>query len=163
MGFLCGSDGKEYACNAGDQGLIPGLERSAGGGHGNPLWYSLRENPMDRGAWWATVHGVTKSWTWLKWLSTQQHAKMGKLRQRAVKSSPASSWWSQYMEAQHSGPGALSSILPLCTAADVLVIFFQIEFRKNSCQFIRLYRKIFYFIWKCYYFYYWINVHLSYS
>ena len=50
-------------------GLTPGLERSPGGGHGNPLQYSCLENPMDRGAWWATVHRVTKSQTWLKCLS----------------------------------------------------------------------------------------------
>ena len=55
--------GKESACNAGDSALIPGLGRSPGGGNGNPLWYSCLENPMDRGAWWATVHGVAKSWT----------------------------------------------------------------------------------------------------
>ena len=41
---------------------IPGLERSPGGRNGNPLWYSCLENPIDRGAWWATVHGVAKSW-----------------------------------------------------------------------------------------------------
>ena len=55
--------------NAGDirgEGLIPGLGRTPGGGHGNPLQYSCLENPMDRGAWWATVHGVTKSQTQLK-------------------------------------------------------------------------------------------------
>ena len=46
-------------------GSIPGLGRSPGGGHGNPLQYSCLENPMDRGAWWATVHGVTKSWAQL--------------------------------------------------------------------------------------------------
>ena len=46
-----------------DTGLIPGLGRSPGGGHGNPLQYSCLENPMDRGTWWATVHGVTKSGT----------------------------------------------------------------------------------------------------
>ena len=49
-----------------DLGSIPGLGRSPGGGHGNPLPYSRLENPMDRGAWRATVHGVTKSWTQLK-------------------------------------------------------------------------------------------------
>ena len=53
---------KESACKAGDPGLIPGLERSWGGGHGNPLQYYCLENPMDRGAWWATVHGVARSW-----------------------------------------------------------------------------------------------------
>ena len=51
------------ACNAGDPGLIPGLGRSPGEGNGNPLQYSCLENPMDGGAWWATVHGVAKSRT----------------------------------------------------------------------------------------------------
>ena len=58
-----GSYGKESACNAGDLGSIPGLRRSPGEGNGNPLQYSCLENPMDRRAWWATVHGVTKIWT----------------------------------------------------------------------------------------------------
>ena len=58
-----GSDGKESACNVGDLGLIPGLGISSGGGHGNPLQYSCLKNPMERGAWWATIHGVAKSWT----------------------------------------------------------------------------------------------------
>ena len=53
-----------------DSGLIPGSGRSPGGGHGNPLQYSCLENPMDRGAWRATVHGVTQSQTQLKRLST---------------------------------------------------------------------------------------------
>ena len=72
MGFHGGSDGKESACNAGatrDEGSNPGLGRSPVEGLGNPLQYSCLENPMDRGAWWATVHGVTKSWTRLKQLS----------------------------------------------------------------------------------------------
>ena len=56
-----GSDGKEYACNEGDLGLIPGLGRSPGEGNGNPLQYSCLENLMDRGAWQATVNGVTQS------------------------------------------------------------------------------------------------------
>ena len=59
MGFPSGSDGKESACNAGNLGLIPGSERSPGEGNGTPLQYSCLENPMDRGAWWATVYGVT--------------------------------------------------------------------------------------------------------
>ena len=58
-GFHGGSDGKESACNAGDPDLIPVLGRSPGEGNGSPLQYSCLENPMDRGAWWATVHGVT--------------------------------------------------------------------------------------------------------
>ena len=56
-----GSASKESACNAGDLGSIPGSGRSPGGGHDNPLQHSCLENPMDREAWWATVHGVTKS------------------------------------------------------------------------------------------------------
>ena len=65
MGFSGGARGKERLhANAGglrDAGSIPGLGRSPGGGHGNPLQYSCLENPMDRGAWWATVHGVTNA------------------------------------------------------------------------------------------------------
>ena len=67
---------KNPSANAGDKrdtGSIPGLGRSPRGGYGNPLQYSCLENPMDRGAWRATVRGVTKSWTWLKGLSTQAH------------------------------------------------------------------------------------------
>ena len=60
---------KNLPANAGDirdEGSIPGLGRSPGGGHGSPLQYSCLENPMDRGAWWATVHRVAKSRTRLK-------------------------------------------------------------------------------------------------
>ena len=67
--FPGSSVGKESACNAGDQGLIPGSGRSPREGNGNPLQYSCLENPVDRGAWSATVHGVTQSWTQLKPLS----------------------------------------------------------------------------------------------
>ena len=63
--FPGGSDSKESTCNVGGLCLIPGLGRSPGGGHGNPLQYSCLENPMDRGAWRATSHEVAKSWTWL--------------------------------------------------------------------------------------------------
>ena len=63
MCFPGGSDGKASVCNAGDPGSIPGLGRSLGEGNGTPLQYSCWENPMDGGAWWATVHGVAKSWT----------------------------------------------------------------------------------------------------
>ena len=58
-------------------GLIPGSGRCPGGGHGNPLQYSCLESPMDRGAWWAMVHGVTKRWTWLKWLSRHASTNCG--------------------------------------------------------------------------------------
>ena len=61
-GFPCSSVGKESACSAGDLGSIPGLGRSPGEANGNPLQYPCLENLMDRGAWWAAVHGVAKSW-----------------------------------------------------------------------------------------------------
>ena len=54
---------KNPPANAGDVGSIPGSERPPGGGNGNPLQYSYLENPMDRGACQATIHGVAKSWT----------------------------------------------------------------------------------------------------
>ena len=72
-GFPGGSEVKASACNAGDLGSIPGSGRSPGEGNGNPLQYSCLENPKDRGAWWASVHGVAKSrtrlsdWTELNW------------------------------------------------------------------------------------------------
>ena len=62
-GFPGGSVSKEFTYNAGDTGSTPGSGRSLGGGHGNPFHYSCLENPMDREAWWVTVHGVTKSQT----------------------------------------------------------------------------------------------------
>ena len=63
LDFPGGSDSKASAYNVGDPGSIPGLGRSPGEGNGNPLQCSCLENPMDGGAWWATVHGVAKSWT----------------------------------------------------------------------------------------------------
>ena len=65
LDFLGGSDGKASAYDAGDPGSIPGWGRSPGEGNGNPLKYSRLENPMDGGAWWATVHGVANSRTQL--------------------------------------------------------------------------------------------------
>jgi len=62
LGFPGGTRSKESTCNVGDPVLIPKSERSPGVGNGNPLQYSCLENPMDRGAWWGTVHGVAKSW-----------------------------------------------------------------------------------------------------
>ena len=72
--LLCpgGASGKEPACQCRrlrDGSLIPGSGRSSGEGHGNPLQNSCLKNPLDRGAWWAMVYGVVKSWTQLKWLS----------------------------------------------------------------------------------------------
>ena len=59
--FPGGAEVKTSACSVGDLGSIPGLGRSPGGGNGNPLQYSCLENPLDRGAWQAAIHGVTKS------------------------------------------------------------------------------------------------------
>ena len=65
-GFLGGSDSKESACNAEDEGLIPGLGRSPGEGHGYPLQSSCLEDSMDREAWRATDHGIERRWTQLR-------------------------------------------------------------------------------------------------
>ena len=72
MGFPGSSNGKEFACNVGDPGSIPGLGRSLGEGNAYPLHYYCLENSMDRGAWWATVYGVMKSQTGL----TNTHIKI---------------------------------------------------------------------------------------
>ena len=64
-GLPCSSNGKESACEGGDQGSVPGLGSSSGEGNGNPLQNSCLENPMDRGAWQPTVQGVAKSQTQL--------------------------------------------------------------------------------------------------
>ena len=61
LGLPGGSDSKESACNAGDLGLIPGLGRCPAEGNSNPLHYSCLENSMDRGAWQATLHGVSET------------------------------------------------------------------------------------------------------
>ena len=76
QGFPGGATVKNPLANAGDagdKGSVPGLGRSPGGGYGNPLQYFWLENPMERKAWWATVHRVTKSRTWLKPLNTYTH------------------------------------------------------------------------------------------
>ena len=72
-GFPGGSVVKNPPPNAGDMGLIPGSGRFPAGGNGNPLQHSWLENPMDRGAWWALVHRVAKSWIQVKWVSTRTH------------------------------------------------------------------------------------------
>ena len=64
--FPGASDSKEPTCNVGDLGSIPGSGRSPGEGNGNPLQEFFLWNPKDRGPWWPKVHGVTKSWTWLR-------------------------------------------------------------------------------------------------
>ena len=76
-GFPGGANGKEPTCqgrlDVRDTGSIPGSRRSPEGGHSSSLQHSCLENPMDRGAWQAAVHGVTQSWTQLKRLSTHTH------------------------------------------------------------------------------------------
>ena len=84
MGFLGGPMVKNPPANAGDVGLIPGWGRSPGGGNGNPLQYSCLENPMDRGVWWVTVHGVMKSWTWLSIYTHTKSVKLGPSLQSAL-------------------------------------------------------------------------------
>ena len=69
-GLPWGSDGKESACKVKDVDLIPRSRRPSGEGNGIPFQYSCLEDPVDRGAWWATVHGVTESWTGLSKLHT---------------------------------------------------------------------------------------------
>jgi len=65
QGFPSGSMVKNLPANSGDAGWIPGSGRSPGGGNGNPLQYSCLKTSTDRGAWWAIVHAVAKSWAWL--------------------------------------------------------------------------------------------------
>ena len=72
LGFPSGSDSKASVCNTGDPGSIPGFGRSPGEGNGSPLQYSCLENPMDRGAWQATVHGVAQSCRY-RWLYQSEH------------------------------------------------------------------------------------------
>ena len=67
---------KIYTCSAGDLGSISGSGRSPGEGNGYPFQYSWLENSLDRGAWWATVHGVTQSWTWLSYSNFHFHSNI---------------------------------------------------------------------------------------
>ena len=103
LGFPCGSAGKESTCNKGDLGSIPRLGRSPGEGNGNPLQYSCLENPMDRGAWQATVHGVTRVWYDLEtkppqpyssWV-TKSHKESEWLKQQRL-SDTQSEWLSNF-------------------------------------------------------------------
>ena len=93
--FPGGSDSKASACNAGDPGLIPGSGRSPGEGNDTPLQYSCLENPMDGGAWWATVHRVTKNWTQLSnfTLFEYSHSIISKSTFSCSKNGPAAEIW----------------------------------------------------------------------
>ena len=76
MGFPGGSAVKNPPSSAGNSGLIPGFGRSPGGRNGNPFQYSCLGNPMDRGTWWAIVHGVAKGWTLFNDLMIEQQKVM---------------------------------------------------------------------------------------
>ena len=79
-GFPGGSVVKNLPANTGDMGLISDLGRYSGEGNGKPLQYSCLGNPMDRGAWWSTVHGVAKSWTQLSnWTTSTTYTKYHRL------------------------------------------------------------------------------------
>ena len=107
--------GKKSACNAGDLGSIPGLGRSPGEGNSNPLLYSCLENPMDRGAWRAAVHGVTKSRTRLSDFHSQFHLTLqgfgeGGIYQRGAlhpEMSPLPSAWDQSWKIKRRGSVSL--------------------------------------------------------
>ena len=89
--------GKESTCNAGETGLIPGSGRSPGEGHGNPFQYSCLENPMNRGAWWARVHGSQR----VEYnLVTKQREKYA-----VYKEEPEWGRWSEGHRAQMCCPG----------------------------------------------------------
>ena len=98
------------ACSAGDLNSIPGLGRSHGGGHGNPLRYSCLENPMDRGAWRATFHGVTKSQTRLSNHTCTLTTAVEKVREKAIPPilmHDRRALWAQSAEADISSIGFL--------------------------------------------------------
>ena len=92
--------GSESTCNSGRASWILGLGRFPGGGHGNPLQYSCLENPVDTRAWWATVHGVTKSWTRLKPLS--MHPRTQKPRETCL----INAAWSMSLQIRQTQTGS---------------------------------------------------------
>ena len=110
--FPCSSFGKESACNAGDLGLVPGLGRSPGEENGNPLQYSFLENPMDRGAWQATVPWVTRvghnlgtkppPYHWWNHLNQEDRSKCRSQGNLAT-DCPLGTWFCQPPVIRHSG------------------------------------------------------------
>ena len=96
-----GSEDKAFACNAGDLGSIPGLGRSPGEGNGNPLQYSYLENPMDRGAWRAMVHGVAKNQTQLSDFPLEQKKNILPIFRTEAPRSLSSYSYSPFFSHQH--------------------------------------------------------------
>ena len=93
--------------NAGDlrdRSSIPGLGRAPERGHDNALHYSCMENPMDRGAWWATVYRVTKSWTRLKWISMQTFSEMDEFNGFIIRKYNLGGWRKKQKEKKRACP-----------------------------------------------------------
>ena len=112
---------KASAYNTGDPGSMPGSGRSPGEGNGSPLQSSCLENRMDGGAWWATVRGVAKTQTWLKWLSTHTHYSLV---------------YTYYIFSRLSADGHLDCSHILTSANDVAMnIGVHVYFWTNSCFF----------------------------
>ena len=99
---------KNPPANAGEVGSIPGSGRSPGGGHGNPLQYSCLENPMDRGVWWATDHGVAEGCR-LKWLSSHVHSYRLHSRLSKGKSWVGRRTFTRKVETRRSGGPAVTT------------------------------------------------------
>ena len=109
--FPGGSDSKASVYNAGDLGLIPGSGRSPGEGNGNPLQYYCLENPKDRGAWQATVHGVTKSWTRLSNFTSLVHFHLSLPSIKKIKNA-FQSWQHPLLISAFTFLGALLRLVP---------------------------------------------------
>ena len=108
MGFPSGSMVKNPPASAG-YGFILGLGRSPGGGHGNLLQYSYLENPMNRGAWWATVHGLAKNRPWLSdWAPPHTHIMLQKVKNSSGTRCQQESW--QLTFPMHSWPSFLGRV-----------------------------------------------------
>ena len=139
MGFPDGLDGKASAWNAGDPGLIPGLGRYPGEGNGNPLQYSCLENSMDGGAWWATVHGVSKSQTRLSdFPSLPYSLPLSTLMSYFSDSLTLLTWWwfSRWVMSNSCNP--MDCSLPASSAREILqariLEWVAISFSRGSSQ-----------------------------
>ena len=140
-----GSDGKLSACSVGHTGSTPEWGSASGEGNGSPLQYSCLKNPMDRGAWWATIHGVTENRTWLSGFHTQVLYKALESQKWIVKvfrsnlSSMKTDIWTHFL----SGDTYIASyILPWFLSLIILLCFYSSHLRKKkimwfNCVYIR--------------------------